>query len=74
MSAVTGEGRRRPNVKPVTTISVGVFSLIAVIQLLRLISRWEVTVNGVIVPVWVSGIAFLIAAGLAVMLWREKRR
>ncbi len=65
---------RRLRVKPFTIIAVGLFSLIALMQLLRFILRWEITVNGVIVPVWVSGIAFVIAAGLAVMLWRETRQ
>ncbi|MGH2349980.1 MAG: hypothetical protein ACRDFT_11020 [bacterium] len=60
--------------KPFTMIAVVLFSLIALMQLLRLILSWEVTVNGVIVPVWVSGIAFVIAAGLAAMLWRETPR
>lgn len=55
-------------------IAVVVFLLIALMQLLRFILRWEVTVNGVIVPVWVSGLAIVIAGGLAVMLWREMRR
>lgn len=59
--------------KPFTTIAVVVFALIALIQLLRFTLSWEVTVNGVIVPVWVSGIAFVVAAGLAAMLWRERR-
>ena len=58
--------------KPFTSTAVAVFALIALIQLLRLTFGWEVTVNGVIVPVWVSGIAFVIAAGLAAMLWRER--
>lgn len=60
--------------KPFTMIAVVVFSLIALMQLLRFVLGWEVTVNGMIVPVWVSGIAFVIAGGLAVMLWREMRR
>ena len=59
--------------KPFTIIAVALFSLIALLQLLRFILGWEVTLNGVTVPVWVSGIAFVIAAGLAVMLWRETR-
>ena len=46
--------------KPFTMIAVVVFSLIALMQLLRFFLRWEITVNGVIVPVWVSGIAFVI--------------
>ena len=59
--------------KPFTITAVALFSLIALLQLLRFTLGWEVTVNGVTVPVWVSGIAFVIAAGLAVMLWRETR-
>jgi len=61
-------------VKPFTITAVVLFALIALMQLLRFILSWEVTVNGMVVPVWVSGIAFLIAAGLAVMLWRENRQ
>ena len=60
--------------KPFTTITVVVLSLIALMQLLRFIFRWEVTLNGAIVPVWLSGIAFVVAAGLAMMVWREMRR
>ena len=59
--------------KPFTITAVALFSLIAMLQLLRFTLGWEVTVNGVTVPVWVSGIVFVIAAGLAVMLWRETR-
>lgn len=60
--------------KPFTIIAIVLFSLVAVLQLLRLILGWEVMVNGITVPVWVSGIAFIIAAGLAVMVWRETRK
>src|SRR2546430_4764000 len=60
--------------KPFTAIAVLVFLLIAILQLLRFTLRWEVTVNGVTVPVWLSGIAFVIMAGLAVMVWRGARR
>ena len=59
--------------KPFTVIAIVVFSLIAILQLTRFILGWEVSVNGVIIPVWVSGIVFVIAGGLAVMLWRETR-
>jgi hypothetical protein len=59
--------------KPFTLIGVVLFSLIALLQLLRFILGWQVTVNGVTIPVWVSAIAFVIAAGLAAMVWRETR-
>ena len=59
--------------KPFTAITVVLLALIAAAQLLRFVLGWEVTVNGLIVPVWPSGIAFVITAGLAVMVWREAR-
>jgi hypothetical protein len=61
-------------VKPFTTISIIVFSIIAFIHLLRLFFGWEVIINGMIIPIWVSVPGFLIAAGLALMLWRESRK
>ena len=60
--------------KPFTTIAVVLFSLIALLQLLRVASGWDVSVNGITIPIWASGIAFVVAAALAVMLWREARQ
>ena len=60
--------------KPFTTVTVVLLALIAVVQLVRFVLGWEVTVNGLIVPVWLSGVAFVITAGLALMVWRETRR
>jgi hypothetical protein len=59
--------------KPFTTIAVVVFSLVALLQLLRVALGWEVTVNGIVIPVWASIVACAAAAGLTVMLWREAR-
>jgi hypothetical protein len=58
--------------KPYTILAIVLFSLIAILQLLRFLVGWEIMVNGVTVPVWASAVAFVVAAGLAVMLWREK--
>jgi hypothetical protein len=58
-------------VKPFTTIAVVVFSLVALLQLLRVTLGWEVSVGGVIIPYWASLIACVVAATLALMLWRE---
>ena len=60
--------------KPFTAITVVLLALIAVVQLLRFVLGWEVTVNGLMVPIWLSGIAFVITAGLALMVWREARQ
>jgi hypothetical protein len=60
--------------KPFTIMAVVLLSLIAILQLSRFIFGWEVTVDAMSVPVWVSGIAFVVAAGLAVMVWLETRK
>jgi hypothetical protein len=60
--------------KPFTLIAIVLLTLIAILQLLRFVLGWEVTVQGVSVPVWASGIAFVVAAGLAVMVWMEMRK
>ena len=57
--------------KPITTIAVVVFTVIALLQLLRAIAGWDIMVNGISIPIWASVVAFVVAAGLAVMLWRE---
>lgn len=60
--------------KPFTIIAIVLLSLIAILQLLRVILGWEVTVHAMSVPAWASGIAFVVAAGLAVMVWLEMRK
>jgi hypothetical protein len=60
--------------KPFTVLAAFVFALVAVLQLIRFLMEWEVTVNGMVVPVWASAVAFVIAAGLAAMLVVEARR
>jgi len=56
---------------PVTAIVLG---LIALAQLLRVIFQLEVTVQGIDVPRWVSGVAFVVFGFLASWLWIERRR
>jgi len=50
--------------KPFSTIAVVVFSLVALLQLVRVIAGWEVTINGVAVPIWASVIACVVAGAL----------
>ena len=60
--------------KPFTTLTIVFLSLLSVLQLIRFMQGWDVIVNGVSVPVWVSGLAGLVVGALALMLWRESRR
>jgi hypothetical protein len=59
--------------KPFTATPVVLFGLIAIVHLLRLFTGWQVTVAGFVVPVWVSLPGLIVAAGLALMVWREAR-
>jgi hypothetical protein len=59
--------------KPFTTVAIVVFSLVSMVQFVRVALGWEVTVNGILVPLWVSVIACAVAATLAFMLSRESR-
>ena len=60
--------------KPFSAIAAVVFVLVALMHLLRLILGWSVMVNSVSIPLWISVIAGLVAASLAVMVWREARQ
>jgi hypothetical protein len=60
--------------KPFTLVAVVVFALVSLLQLLRLLLGWEVTINGTVIPLWASGVACVVAASLAVMVWRERRK
>ena len=53
----------------------GIFlSIISLAQLTRTLLGWPVQVDGYTVPVWLSGVAFLITAGLAVWAFRSGGR
>jgi hypothetical protein len=60
--------------KVFSTIAVVFLSLISLMQMIRFLLGWQVTVDGISIPVWASGIAFVFAGALAAMLWRESRR
>lgn len=60
--------------KPFTTIAIAFLALLALLQLARVLLGWPVVVNGVEIPLWASVAASVIAAALALMLWREHRR
>ena len=59
--------------KPFTTIGVLLLALAAVVQLLRFLLGWPVSINGVSIPLWLSAVAFVVIGGITVMAWRERR-
>ena len=60
--------------KRFSTIAVFVFALVALVHLVRIIQGWEVIVNGITMPLWVSVVGAIISGGLAILIWRETRR
>jgi hypothetical protein len=59
--------------KPVAGIVVGVFTLIALVHVHRLVFGWMVVINGTVMPMWTSAAGAVIAGSLAFLLWRESR-
>ncbi|MEA3063373.1 MAG: hypothetical protein QOJ94_3154 [Sphingomonadales bacterium] len=60
--------------KPFTTLAVLVLALVALVHVFRLIRGIQVVFGSHIVPLWVSGVAAIVAGALAIMVWRESRR
>jgi hypothetical protein len=60
-------------VKPVTRIVAVILGILSLGPLLRVLLGWEVVINDTVFPMWPSVLAFVIFAGLAVLLWREGR-
>ena len=50
------------------------FSILALAQLTRTLLGWQVQVAGFTVPVWFSGVAFLIVGGFAFWAFRSAGR
>jgi hypothetical protein len=55
-------------------LSAAVFALIALLQLTRAVMGWPVTVSSHDVPLWASGIAFVVAVVLSAIGWRAAGR
>jgi len=49
------------------------FSLLALVQLTRTILRWPIEVAGVSIPLWPSGVAFVIVTAFAIWAFRTAR-
>ena len=55
-------------------LSAAIFALIALLQLIRIVMGWSVTLNGVDVPFWASWIAVIVAAALSFAGFRAATR
>jgi hypothetical protein len=59
--------------KPFTFLAVVVFTLVALVHLVRMALSWTVLINGVDIPVAASPFLAAFAALMAIMVWREGR-
>jgi hypothetical protein len=59
--------------KPFTTIMVLFLLFVACVHVYRLVQPFEIVVSGNSVPEWGSIAAAVIAAFMALMVWRESR-
>jgi hypothetical protein len=50
-----------------------IFSVMAIVQLTRTVLGWPVQVDLFTVPVWLSGVAFLITGAMAIWAFRSAR-
>jgi hypothetical protein len=50
-----------------------IFAIVAIVQLIRTVLGWPVQVDLFTVPVWLSGVAFLITGGMAIWAFRSAR-
>ena len=63
-----------PHMKPVTMLATILLAVVSLVHLMRILFGVRVTVADSVIPMWVSGVAFVVAGGLAIMLWRGARR
>lgn len=60
--------------KPAASLATIFLALVAVLHVVRLLFRVDVTVGSTAIPMWASVLAILGPGALAVWLWREQRR
>jgi len=60
--------------KPANLMATVLLAVVSLAHLLRVIFGVQVTVADRFIPMWVSEVAFVVAGGMALMLWRSARR
>ncbi len=60
--------------KPFATIAIFIFSIVAILHLLRLLLGWKIVIEGAEISMWASVVGCVVAGGLALMLWRESKK
>jgi hypothetical protein len=53
--------------KSYSLVAAVVFAIVALLQLFRAVSGWDITINGAAVPLWASWLAAIVAGLLAIV-------
>jgi hypothetical protein len=56
-----------------SSLAAVIFLIVAIAHVLRLVFKWDVTVGGWMVPMWLSAVAAVIAAYLAYEGFRMRK-
>ena len=60
--------------KTSSLLAMIVLALVALAHVVRLALGGQVTIGGVALPMWASGVGALLSGGAAVLLWRDRAR
>jgi hypothetical protein len=55
-------------------VAAALFAVVCLVQLLRLVTQFDVSIAGHAVPLWPNAVAAVIAGTLAMWLWRLSSR
>jgi len=59
--------------KTILTLNAGLFSVIGLVHLSRVIWQWEVSFAGWNVPLWLNGVFVILASVLAWVNWKQRK-
>ena len=60
--------------KNYSRLAAVIFAVIALLQLIRVVLAWDIMLNGVPIPLFVSGIACFLAAAMSWLGFRTLRK
>jgi hypothetical protein len=55
-------------------VSGTMFAIVSLAQLTRVVLGWSLQVDGFTVPIWLSGVAFLVTGALSIWAFRSSGR
>ena len=62
------------NPKNYSRLASAIFGIVALLQLVRVLLAWEITLNGIPIPLFVSGVAAFVALMMAWLSYNASRR